>query len=225
MAEPIAWEPVKVLAAKSDDRALDRHEDGTVGVGTGRASTADFRVEFRSGLPKLTAVRVEFFFDPLIAGDKRAAEPAMLGEFSMSAKGVPGSAGDGRLHFSAASADYVRPGNRADMAIDGDPVTAWEIDASAPGARAAVFELRQPIELRADTVLTVHLFPARRATRGFTRFRITVTSRRPPVRELPGPVREALALEPTERTGEQRHSLRACFLGSQKPAPKVRSTK
>ena len=225
MAEPVTWERPLVIAAEAwHSGALKQHEDGILGGKAKPAASQGYVVRIRTRLPRITAVRVEFFFDPAIAGDKRATMPAMLSEFWMSAI-APGSGAYERVPPGVASTDYVRPGNRVEMAIDGNPATAWEIDPTAPGARAAVFELREPIEVREGSMLIVHLQQRRKDAPKFTRFRITVTSHRPPVRELPGLAREALALEPTERTDEQRRALRACFLKLEKSARGVRPTK
>lgn len=209
MAEPVVWEPLKIVNATSRDGPIERAADGSLRVPAG-----DSRIEARTALRAITAFRLEVHSD-----FDGVASAAVISEFQVAAGNLPKSKKINWLRFHFASASSARPGHGAENANDGDLGTAWVCDLGANGSHAAVFELRDRLEFHAPSVLTIHVRQAGGAVRNAFRFRISATARRPPVRELPGPIRAALALEPTERTDDQRSALRTFFLSLPEPAP------
>jgi hypothetical protein len=214
MAEPVVWEPLTILDATSRDQSIKRAADGSLRVPAG-----DCRIEARTALRAITAFRLEIRSDY-----EGVASAAVISEFQVAGGNLHESNRTNWLRFRIASASSARPGHGADKAIDGDMRTGWAFDLGANSSQAAVFELRDQLEFHGPPVLKIHLRQAQGGVRDVFRVRIFATAKRPPVRELPGPIREALALEPTERTADQRSGLRAFFLSLSQPAsvPKIR---
>lgn len=214
MAEPTAWEPMQVLDATSGADPLEQGRDGSLRVLSGMR-TGDIRIKMRTGLQGITAFRLEIFGDDPAGKGARASEVAGIGDFEVLAHDARRPGRDERLRFAFASTDSSQRGRGAGNAIDGDPRTVWAFGRNSRESHAAVFELSKPLESGGDTVLTFRLRRERPGAGLAFRFRITATTRRPPVRELPGAVRAALLLEPTERSPEQRTAVRAFFLSVQ----------
>ena len=117
---------------------------------------------------------------------------------------VPGSR---ELPLANASADFSQPEFEAPRAIDGDGKTGWAFAPQLGQPHAAVFELKEPAIVRPGDlfVFTIRQSHGQKHTLG--RFRLSATTAERPVRELPASIRATLAIEPTERTPEQRAAL------------------
>jgi hypothetical protein len=110
-----------------------------------------------------------------------------------------------------ASADFAQPGFEAPMAIDGSSKTGWAFAGAAGTSHAIVVECTPPIAAENNTELIVSLRQQYGGNHTLGRFRISATDAAAPVRELPPAIHAALALEPSERTPEQRNELLGYF--------------
>jgi hypothetical protein len=115
--------------------------------------------------------------------------------------------GERDLKLVNASADFSQREFDVASAIDGDGRTGWALAPELGKPHAAVFELKEPAVAKADDlfVFTIRQNYGQRHTLG--RFRISATKAEPPVRELPESIRATLAIEPTERTPQQREEV------------------
>ena len=106
-----------------------------------------------------------------------------------------------------ASADFSQTGFDVARAIDGDERTGWAFGTEPGRAHAAVFELREAVSAKAGDVFTVTLVQSHGDAHTLGRFRLSATTAQTPVRELPPGIVAALAIEPSERTAQQRDEL------------------
>ena len=111
------------------------------------------------------------------------------------------------LRLRNASADFSQTGFDVARAIDGDERTGWAFANETGRPHAAVFELREPVTAKPGDVFVVTLVQSHGAQHTLGRFRLSATTAPAPVRELPPSILTTLALEPTERTAEQRDEL------------------
>ncbi|HET6408310.1 MAG TPA: DUF1549 domain-containing protein, partial [Chthoniobacteraceae bacterium] len=110
-----------------------------------------------------------------------------------------------------ASADYSQPGFEAPQATEGNDKTGWAFAGASGTAHALVVECNPPIMLDRGDELSVSLFQNYGGNHTLGRFRISATDAPAPVRELPASIRTSLAIEPSERTPEQRLALSDYF--------------
>ena len=121
-----------------------------------------------------------------------------------------GPAAGRELALRNASADVEQDGYGAAKALDGDAKSGWAFSQATGQPHAAVFELAEPLA-GADTVLTFTLAQDYGTQHTLGRFRLSATTKAPPVRELPAKIKAVLALEPSEREPKQREELAAYF--------------
>jgi hypothetical protein len=122
----------------------------------------------------------------------------------------PGTTQPARLKFARATADFDQAGYAAAAAIDGNPATGWGIHPSVGQSHHIVFELAQPLTLKAGARLTLSLkqLAGRSHLIGF--FKLSVTAE-PAVRAaaMPTLAQEALKLPADQRSEPQRLALAA----------------
>jgi hypothetical protein len=122
----------------------------------------------------------------------------------------PGTTQPARLKFARATADFDQAGHAAAAAIDGNPATGWGIHPSVGQSHHIVFELAQPLTLKAGTRLTLSLkqLAGRSHLIGF--FKLSVTDE-PAARAaaMPTLAQEALKLPDDKRSEPQRLALAA----------------
>jgi Protein of unknown function (DUF1553)/Protein of unknown function (DUF1549)/Planctomycete cytochrome C/F5/8 type C domain len=111
------------------------------------------------------------------------------------------------VKLANASADFAQPGFEAPLAIDGNEATGWGLAGASGVPHALVAECTPPITLESNAELIITLGQQYGGHHTLGRFRISATDAPAPVRELPPAIRGALALEPSERTPEQRTAL------------------
>ena len=198
----------------------------------------------KTTLAGITALRLELMTDPNLpcGGPGRSfMGTCALSEFSVEAAPADEPKKKQKLKVVEATADVDQPQRDLEanfddrgkdkrvtgpvkFAIDGDPKTAWGIDAG-PGrrnvARKAVFRLEKPIDLPADPldklgagkeiVLTIHLQQNHggwnsddHQNNNLGRFRVSATGAKEPKADpLPTRVREILATPREQRTEQQ----------------------
>lgn len=203
---PVKWEPLTVLAAESRYGRLKPQPDGSLKAPQSLAEKEVYTIRATTKLKEITAFRVEALLDDGMIG---RAGNAVLTEFQVTAS--PANAGhrpgDGlSLRFEAESADFSQKGFGPQWALDGDRKTGWAFDGATDKPHAAVFELSKPLDVGAGMALTIVLRQDY-SQQSLNRVRISATTKAAPVRELPDSIRQTIALEPSERTAEQRTEL------------------
>lgn len=106
--------------------------------------------------------------------------------------------------FAAASADFANAGQEPEKAIDSDTKSGWSFAPEPGKPRTAVFELKAPLDVGGDALLSVRL-----AGTSLQQLEASVTTAAPPVRETPASIRQLLALP--NRTAAQHATLLAYF--------------
>ncbi|RYD80667.1 MAG: DUF1553 domain-containing protein, partial [Verrucomicrobiaceae bacterium] len=110
------------------------------------------------------------------------------------------------------SADFAQQDWEVTKALDGNGKTGWAFAPELGKAHAAVFQTTKPLDLGVgDVLLTFTLKQNFGQKHTLGRFRLSATSHKGPVRELPAAIRTILALEPSEREPAQREALAAYF--------------
>jgi hypothetical protein len=115
------------------------------------------------------------------------------------------------VKLANASADFAQPDFGAPLAVDGNDKTGWALGGATGVAHAIVVECKAPITLEGNTELVIALSQQYGKNHTLGRFRISVTDVPAPVRELPPAIRAGLAIEPSERSADQRTELLAYF--------------
>ena len=110
-----------------------------------------------------------------------------------------------------ASADVAPPQFPASAALDGKNATGWSFLGRTGEAHTLVAEFAHPVDVPAGSVLRVDVAQLHGANHTLGKFRLGVTSAPGPIGELPAEIRAALALEPTERSPEQRTAVTQFF--------------
>jgi hypothetical protein len=109
-----------------------------------------------------------------------------------------------------ATADFSQDGWPVAKAIDGDEKSGWAFAPQLGQPHAAVFQAGAPVDLHDGLlVFTLDQQYGQRHTLG--RFRISVTTQKPPVRELPSRIQAILSVAPESRDATQRTQLMAYF--------------
>lgn len=199
---PVRWEVLPVVDAVSKLGRLEHLPDGSLRAAVNVAGREEYTITTTTELRSITAFRVELIRD---GGANRLGGDAVLSEFGVSSA----DAGKAAV-FVLATSDCMQAGSNPENAIDGDLKTDWECKGSA-----AVFQLGRPMAEAAGKRLVFKLSQMKEG-RNLLRFRISATTQRPPVLELPALIRQTIALEPSERSSEQRKTLTDFFSAFQK---------
>lgn len=112
-----------------------------------------------------------------------------------------------------ASADYSQGGFEVGKAIATKPdlKTGWAVGGQLGQAHSAVFETSGKVGAEGGSTLVFTLAQNYGGRHTIGRFRLSVTSRPKPVREVPATIRAILAVAPDQRTDAQRQELAAHF--------------
>lgn len=218
---PVKWEPLTVLAAESRYGRLEPQPDGSLKAPSSLAGQEVYTIRATTMLKEITAFRVEALLED---GKVGRTGNAVLTEFHATVAPVnagqrPGT-GDS-LKFSVGSADFAQKGFEPQFALDGDPKTGWSLAGATDKPHAAVFELSTPLNVGSGELITIVLWQDH-TMQSLNRVRLSATTKAPPVRELPDSIRQTIALEPSERTAEQREELLDYFRPMSKAVASVR---
>jgi hypothetical protein len=111
-----------------------------------------------------------------------------------------------------ASADYTQMGWEADHALDLSAKTGWAFFPEVGRPHGWVAETKQLLDVPPDQVLRITIEHASAHTRHVLgKFRVSVTTQPPPVREIPGAIKAILAKTRSQRSPEEHRELAAYF--------------
>jgi len=221
-ADAVSWSTAIPLTMHSENRAtLTALDDDSIRVSGDWPNTDTYRLEFRTELERITAIRIEAMPDPTLpgGGPGRGVIMGDDGDFLLSR--ISGETapwyGDGEavpLQFGEATESFAGENRAAALALDGQRDTGWGIQGRTGETHWAVFELAEAAEHAGGMTLrlTVDQFFIHQHTLG--RFRVWVTDADGPVEAGPlPPALEAIAARPTaERDGDDLAKLRTHFL-------------
>jgi hypothetical protein len=203
-----ALDPAELRSAGS--ATLTRQDDKSV-LASGTNPTSDtYTVTARTGLARVTAVRVEALPDdslPAKGPGRSSNGNIVLTDVRVVGAGKP-------VKVKAASADFSQKDYPVAHAIDGRADTGWAIHPEVGKPHFAVFELETPAAADKELELRVVLdFRSHFGQHQLGRFRLSVTDSPDPhgANKLSPKVADALAVSPEKRTDAQKAELRAYY--------------
>lgn len=209
MSQVVEWqrlEPLELEAAPGV--ALEKLADGSIKVAGRSAHSDTFIVKATTTLRGITAFRLE------LLPDLDAKGYAVLSEFRVTAAPAePVIAPNPTARLSRrsetvslrnASCDLADENGQVSCAIDNRLDTNWMFPLPKKQPSAAVFETSKPCGETERTLLTFTLVQNHGERAPLDHFRLSATTKRPPVRELAEKIRAILLVEPTERPAADR---------------------
>ena len=215
------WTTLDVTSAVSKGGAkLTKQPDGSILASGKNPFPETYTVTATTPLQGITAIRLEVLPDNSLPkrGPGRAPTNGnfVLNEFTVMAQPVgPTTAAPRKIVLHRAQATYSQPSWDVKGAIDGNPTSGWAIDPKQGQAQIAVFEVKgAPITDVNGTKLTIVLdqrFPGRDHNIG--KFRLSVTTTKPPISLIGPPMQlaKALSVEPAQRRPQDRATLADYF--------------
>ena len=208
---PSVWTVLEPLQVESKGGAtLTRQPDGSV-VSSGAAPDTDvYTITLRPTLKRVTAVRLETLTveDHPYKGPGREDNGNFhLSEFRLLRGNEP-------VVLRNPSADFNQAGWAIAQALDGKAETAWAIYPEVGKNHSAIFELREPLDLKEGEVLVVVLEQLQGKHRLIARPRLSATALPPPFKTepLPAEVAKIVAVDPAKRSRDQNIELVAWVL-------------
>ena len=167
---------------------------------TGERDPVRTRYVVRAPLPArgVTGLRVEALADLGEKPGRTRSGDFHLAEFSAMVRQPDGE--QVKLAFAAARADFAAKGNPPEHTLDGDTTTGWSVTGQGDRAHVITFELKEPRDFPAGSVLFVEL--EHRITGVMSRFRISATTSPTPLEAstLPDEILATLDTPPERRT-------------------------
>jgi hypothetical protein len=210
---PPQWTPLEIVNAVSRGGAnLTKQKDGSILASGKNPSPELYTITAKANLNGITGIRLEVLPDPSLPKNGPGRAPNgnfVLNEFKLAfsptgeKKGKP-------IALRNAYADYSQPDWAVAGAIDNNPASGWAVAEQFGKVHTATFELATPLALPTGANLTIRMlqqFPGREHNIG--RFRLSVTSSKPPFspKGPPKPIATILAVEPAQRTPQQKAEL------------------
>ncbi len=211
------WVPVGIDKAVSKNGAtLTTQPDGSVLASGANPANDIYTVTGKTSLKGITAIRLEVLPDPSLPAKGPGRAPNgnfVLTNFKVDAREA-GTPGPGRgLSLSKGVATFAQEGFPAANALLGQATTGWAISPQFGKAHSAYFELREPVKTVKDTLLTFTLQSQFGKNHTIGKFRLYVTTTKPPLAlpTLPENLAKILTTEPTKRTPQQKAALTQFF--------------
>lgn len=132
---------------------------------------------------------------------------------------IPG--GGVAVAIAEATADFEQKEFPAKAVLDGKNGTGWAFGGQPGQPHSLVLELAKPLDVPEGSQLQLDVVQVYGKGHTLGKLRVSATADAAPVRELPSDIRTVLALEPTERSPEQRKAVAAYFRPLSKKAADV----
>jgi hypothetical protein len=226
---PPTWTPVEVVQAVSRGGAtLSLRPDGSLLASGKNPSPEAYTVTARTKQTGITGIRLEVLSDPSLPGKGPGRSPSngnfVLSEFKL-AFTLPGEKKAKPTVLKNAQADFSQQGYPVAYAIDNIPATGWAVSPQFGKNHVAYFELASPLSLPAGASLTVTMlqqFEGRDHNIG--RFRLSLTTNKPPLsfKGPPAAIEKILAIEPAQRTPQQKTELNNYYRAMDAELPRLR---
>jgi mono/diheme cytochrome c family protein len=177
--KPVTWQPFEAGTVLSSDGAdLGRLADGSYLASGPRPDQDTYTVTGSLTLEKLSAIRLDVLSDeslPMQGPGRQDNGNLHLTEFEARLF-EPGVSESVALKFHRATADWNQKGWTILHSLDGELKTAWGIYPKVGASHHAVFELAEPVTLKADTRLVVMLRQLHGGGHLIGRFKLSVTN-------------------------------------------------
>lgn len=182
------WVTLDISHIKSNGKTVfAKQPDGSYLASGDNEVHDQYRITAKSSLDKITGLRLEALADPSLPhhGPGRAGN----GNFGLSGLTIsvtkPGEKEPHEAEIVTAVADFEQNKRNLSIAatLDDMAVTGWAVDGQIGRDHAAVFTLREPLELPADSTITVVLRFNVNSQHNLGRFRLAVTDVKKPALE------------------------------------------
>ena len=210
-AAPV-WTTVDPAELHSSMNAtFTKNADHSVSV-TGANGKGSYTVALDVPARPVTAIRLELLADPSLpaGGPGRAANGNLvLAELKATVAPQADPSQAAPVEFARSTADFGQSGYAVAGAIDGNPQSGWAISPQFGKDHWAVFEFKEPIVVDGGARLSLVLDHQFDDMHTVGKFRVAVTSSAEPTRalSLPGEIAEILAIQPLDRSDEQKTQL------------------
>ncbi|MCC7425160.1 MAG: PSD1 domain-containing protein [Planctomycetaceae bacterium] len=214
------WRAVNATTFTSSGGAtLSKLEDGSIFSGGTRPERDTVTIVAPTELKAITGVRLEVLTDDRLMhkGPGRQDNGNLhLNEFAVFAAPRDNPAARQKLTLVAPRADFNQQGWSIDLALDGNPATAWGIYPEVGKPHHAVFELKDAPRSDSGWLLTFELQQIHGGGHLIGRTRLLVTDAPLPwpfeAQPLPPEVTAVLAVPPGDRNEDQQVTLAAAYL-------------
>jgi hypothetical protein len=221
--EQRAWQNCTPTQATSRSGAtLTILADGAV-LSSGTRPDKDTYVVALNAPARVTGLRLELLPDdalPMRGPGRQDNGNLHLNELTVTARPRGAAEEAARpLRLVNAQADFNQQGWSIEMALDGNPATAWGIFPEVGRPHQAIFEFADPVAFEGGTLLVVTLAQTHGSGHLIGKFRLSISEAGAPlpltVEVLPQPVRDALQTDALKRTQLQRATLGAFVVARQ----------
>lgn len=216
--QAVTWNTLEPSDLKSKIGAkLEKQDDGSI-LATGLLSGPElYTIVAPTKDTGITGLRLEVLADKSLSGGgpgRAQNGNFVLHELKVTATGPEADAKPKPLALVNASATFSQAGFAIGGAVDGNLATGWAISPEFNKNHAAVFQLKEPLNLPAGTKLTFTLDQRYQDKQhNIGKFRLsTTTAKSPALTVLPEAVTAALAVPPDMRTDAQKTTLRQHYL-------------
>jgi hypothetical protein len=226
MSLPTVWVTPEAIAT-STTSTLTRQADGSF-LASGTNPTPDvYTVTAHVKQKGITAIKLEVLTDPSLPSKGPGRAPSgnfVLSEFRVTAAPLSDPSKVQKLAFARAEADFNQQGFEIQKAFDNNPQTGWAVNPEMGKDHVAVFQLAAPVDFPEGAVLTFvldHRFNLKEHNIG--KFRLSVTTKNPPVNLLgpPAAIAKELAVPADKRTPEHKAALTNYFRSLDPELPRL----
>ena len=200
----------------SGGATLTRQPDGSVLAGGTRPDKDTYTIIASTSATAVTGLRLEVLSDdslPMKGPGRQDNGNLHLNELQVTVapRGATDAAEAKPVKLIDPRADFNQAGWSIEMALDGNPATAWGIFPEVGKPHFAVFELEKPVDFAAGAIFTVKLEQVHGGGHLIGRVRLAVTNAATPLPVqpdlLPDPLAQALQTAAAERTPAQSAAL------------------
>ena len=208
----VKWTPLTYETFISTDGSTLKRDGGSISSSGAKPDKDTYIITASTSLVKVTALRL----DALSHDSMPQKGPGRQDNGNLTLSEIeaqlfdPGATQPVKLKFSRATADFDQQGWTSAMAIDGNVATGWGIHPAVGASHHAVFELAQPLMLKAGAKLTISLKQLSGKSHLIGLFKLSATDE-PAARAtaMPALAQEALKLPAEKRSEVQRLTLAA----------------
>ena len=211
------WTPLDPTDLKSKGgAALTKQPDLSVLVSGPNPATDEYTITAKTDLKGITAIRLEALPDDSLGakGPGRAANGNfVLNLFEVHAKEVGSAAKAAKFDLQNPYTTFNQDLFPLANALNNNQGTGWAISPQFGKEHIGYFEFKTPINHAKETELTIHMVHKFGTMHTIGKFRISVTTTKPPLslKPLPAPIAKALGVEPSKRTPQEQAQIRDYF--------------
>ncbi len=214
---PTIWTVLDPTSMKAQGKTvLTRQADQSI-LATGPNPPANrYVVTANTNLTNITGIRLEVFGDPSLPAKGPGRAPNgnfVLNEFQVTAAPQSNPKQATKVELHNATATFSQASFPVGNAIDNNLGTGWAIAPQYGKNQTAVFEVKKPFGAAAGMTLRFALDQRFGTQHTIGRFRLSVTTSKPPVgiNTLPDAINQILAVAPEQRTPAQKAALTAFY--------------